>query len=64
MFEIIQCRAPKSKQRVRKFDDQILIDFYSRKDSILIQQPLSSNEKQYLLAFLETLKDEKYLTGN
>ena len=41
-----------------------IIDFYSRKDSILIQQPLSTNEKQNLLAFLKTLTDENYLTDN
>ena len=47
------------------FDElEEVIDFYSRKDSILIQQPLSSNEKQYLLAFLKTLNDEKYLNDS
>ncbi|MFK8102974.1 MAG: cytochrome-c peroxidase [Saprospiraceae bacterium] len=41
-----------------------VIDFYARRDSVLLQAPLSSTEKKQLLAFLKTLNDEKYTLNN
>ncbi len=45
------------------FDElEEIVDFYSRKDSILIKHPLTINDKQNLLAFLRTLNDKSYQT--
>ncbi|MEO1629067.1 MAG: cytochrome c peroxidase [Bacteroidota bacterium] len=39
-----------------------VIDFYARTDSVLLEQPLSREEKQQLMLFLKTLQDVKYET--